>query len=150
MHDGDSIDIVIIIIIVTFAYIRNMYVVLCKTHAPTQPTAQSAGKTFVATFAIIVIIIIIIIIIIVVVVIVVVVFVVVVVVIDQLLMSTQGLCSVHQKNNVYCIVCTLCVHQGGITCGAIDEPRKSSKAIDEPFSSIDSFSVLLIDFLFYR
>ena len=22
-------------------------------------------------------------------------------------------------------------HQGGITCGAIDEPRKSSKAIDE-------------------
>ena len=23
------------------------------------------------------------------------------------------------------------VHQGGITCGAIDEPRKSSKAIDE-------------------
>ena len=24
-----------------------------------------------------------------------------------------------------------CQHQGGITCGAIDEPRKSSKAIDE-------------------
>ena len=23
------------------------------------------------------------------------------------------------------------LHQGGITCGAIDEPRKSSKAIDE-------------------
>ena len=23
------------------------------------------------------------------------------------------------------------VYQGGITCGAIDEPRKSSKAIDE-------------------
>ena len=23
------------------------------------------------------------------------------------------------------------VHQGGITCGAIDEPRKSSKVIDE-------------------
>ena len=22
-------------------------------------------------------------------------------------------------------------HQGGITCGAIDEPRKSSKAVDE-------------------
>ena len=22
-------------------------------------------------------------------------------------------------------------HQGGITCGAIDDPRKSSKAIDE-------------------
>ena len=27
--------------------------------------------------------------------------------------------------------------QGGITCGAIDEPRKSSKAIDERV--IDSF-----------
>ena len=25
----------------------------------------------------------------------------------------------------------LCICQGGITCGAIDEPRKSSKAIDE-------------------
>ena len=25
----------------------------------------------------------------------------------------------------------ICVCQGGITCGAIDEPRKSSKAIDE-------------------
>ena len=25
----------------------------------------------------------------------------------------------------------LCASQGGITCGAIDEPRKSSKAIDE-------------------
>ena len=24
-----------------------------------------------------------------------------------------------------------CLQQGGITCGAIDEPRKSSKAIDE-------------------
>ena len=24
------------------------------------------------------------------------------------------------------------VNQGGITCGAIDEPRKSSKAIDKP------------------
>ena len=24
-----------------------------------------------------------------------------------------------------------CASQGGITCGAIDEPRKSSKAIDE-------------------
>ena len=23
------------------------------------------------------------------------------------------------------------LHQGGITCGTIDEPRKSSKAIDE-------------------
>ena len=44
------------------------------------------------------------------------------------------------------------VYQGGITCGAIDEPRKSSKAIDERqlFCSIDSFSVLSIDFLFYR
>ena len=54
--------------------------------------------------------------------------------------------------------------QGGITCGAIDEPRKSSKAIDERViinfrdknfviatkMSIDSFSVLSIDFLFYR
>ena len=26
---------------------------------------------------------------------------------------------------------TLAIMQGGITCGAIDEPRKSSKAIDE-------------------
>ena len=79
------------------------------------------------------------------------------------------------------------LNQGGITCGAIDEPRKSSKAIDERviinfrdkngviarfrdknvvivrfcdknveclyisigFCSIDSFSVLSIDFLFY-
>ena len=69
--------------------------------------------------------------------------------------------------------------QGGITCEAIDEPRKSSHAIDErviinfrdknveiarfrdkngvfiPFiyiyiCSIDSFSVLSIAFLFYR
>ena len=24
-----------------------------------------------------------------------------------------------------------CDHQGGITCGAIEDPRKSSKAIDE-------------------
>ena len=68
--------------------------------------------------------------------------------------------------------------QGGITCGAIDEPRKSSKAIDKRviidfrdknvviarfrdknggflfylslFCSIDSFSVLSIAFLFYR
>ena len=27
--------------------------------------------------------------------------------------------------------CITCRIQGGITCGAIDEPRKSSKAIDE-------------------
>ena len=67
--------------------------------------------------------------------------------------------------------------QGGITCGAIDEPRKSSKAIDERviinfrdkngviarfllsiaflfyrqiFCSIESFSVLSIAFLFLR
>ena len=72
--------------------------------------------------------------------------------------------------------------QGGITCEAIDEPRKSSHAIDErviinfrdknvviarfrdknggfidshsnqliAISSIDSFSVLSIAFLFYR
>ena len=63
--------------------------------------------------------------------------------------------------------------QGGITCGAIDEPRKSSKAIDERviinfrdknvviarfrdknvyrqlFCSIDRFSVLSKAFLFY-
>ena len=67
--------------------------------------------------------------------------------------------------------------QGGITCGAIDEPRKSSKAINERviinfrdknviiapfpdknvvievflvFCSIESFSVLSIAFLFYK
>ena len=60
--------------------------------------------------------------------------------------------------------------QGGITCGAIDEPRKYSKAIDERviinfrdknvvivrfrdknggFCSLDSFSVLSIAFLLY-
>ena len=48
------------------------------------------------------------------------------------------------------LIAIITLSQGGITCGAIDEPRKSSKAIDEPFSSIDSFSVLSIDFLFYR
>merc|ERR1712107_9149 len=66
------------------------------------------------------------------------------------------------------------LRQGGITCGAIDEPRKSSKAIDERviinfrdknvviarfrnknvyqqlFCSIDRFSVLSKAFLFYR
>ena len=40
---------------------------------------------------------------------------------------------------------TLMPSQGGITCGAIDEPRKSSKVIDV----IDNFSVLFIAFLFY-
>ena len=30
-----------------------------------------------------------------------------------------------------CIVVHIWVSQGGITCEAIDEPRKSSKAIDE-------------------
>ena len=64
--------------------------------------------------------------------------------------------------------------QGGITCGAIEDPRKSSKAIDERviinfrdknaviarfrdknfyrqlFCSINSFFVLSIAFLFYR
>ena len=64
--------------------------------------------------------------------------------------------------------------QGGITCGAIEDPRKSSKAIDERviinfrdtngviarfrdknvvivrFCDIDSFFVLSIAFLFYR
>ena len=64
-------------------------------------------------------------------------------------------------------------YQGGITCGAIDEPKKSSKAIDELviinfrdknvviarfcdknvyrklFCSIDRFSVLSKAFLFY-
>ena len=62
--------------------------------------------------------------------------------------------------------------QGGITCGAIDEPTKSSKAIDERViinfrgknvviarfcdknvviaHSINSFSVLSIAFLIYR
>ena len=64
---------------------------------------------------------------------------------------------------------------GGITCGAIDEPRKSSKAIDESviinfrnknviiarfhdknevfdyiLSSIDGYSALSIAILFYR
>ena len=29
------------------------------------------------------------------------------------------------------LVITFASNQGGITCGAIDEPRKSSKAIDE-------------------
>ena len=67
----------------------------------------------------------------------------------------------------------ICSRQGGITCGAIDEPRKSSKAIDERviinfrdknvviarfrdknvyrqlFCSIDRFSVLSKAFLFY-
>ena len=61
--------------------------------------------------------------------------------------------------------------QGGITCGTIDESRKSSKAIDGrviidfrdkniviarfrdkngDFYSIDSFSVLSLVFLFYK
>ena len=31
----------------------------------------------------------------------------------------------------YLISLTITPRQGGITCGAIDEPRKSSKAIDE-------------------
>ena len=52
--------------------------------------------------------------------------------------------------------------QGGITCGAIEDPRKSSKAIDERViinfrdknvviarCSIDRFSVLSKAFLFY-
>ena len=89
MHDGDSNDIVIIIIIVTFAYIRNIYVVLCKTHAPTQPTAQSAGKTFVATFAIgrVIVIVIIIIVVIVNIVIVIVIIVIIIIIIDGELLS---------------------------------------------------------------
>ena len=36
----------------------------------------------------------------------------------------------HIKNLIPGVACDTLV-QGGITCGAIDEPRKSSKAIDE-------------------
>ena len=35
----------------------------------------------------------------------------------------------HATGNTYILHATY--EQGGITCGAIDEPRKSSKAIDE-------------------
>ena len=40
---------------------------------------------------------------------------------------------VQHEQSIYSsiIVTTLTIKQGGITCGAIDEPRKSSKAIDE-------------------
>ena len=46
-------------------------------------------------------------------------------------------CDVNLVDVVCCLCCQLsqrfcdCQQQGGITCGAIDEPRKSSKAIDE-------------------
>ena len=60
----------------------NIYVVLCKTHAPTQPTAQSAGKSFVATFAIGRVIVIIVIIVIVIVIIVI-----IIIIIDGELLS---------------------------------------------------------------
>ena len=35
------------------------------------------------------------------------------------------------KPHMFLLNVTLYAKQGGITCGAIDEPRKSSKAIDE-------------------
>ena len=39
-------------------------------------------------------------------------------------------CNLFRKNTfTFLYWCTL--HQGGITCGATDEPRKSSKAINE-------------------
>ena len=48
-------------------------------------------------------------------------------------------------------------NQGGITCGAINEPRKSSKAIDERViinfrdkNVVIARFLLLIAFLFYR
>ena len=38
---------------------------------------------------------------------------------------------VYAREALVTFVCLLTSMQGGITCGAIDEPRKSSKAIDE-------------------
>ena len=38
---------------------------------------------------------------------------------------------VHLCNRICKCIVHLCNRQGGITCGAIYEPRKSSKAIDE-------------------
>ena len=36
-----------------------------------------------------------------------------------------------QMLNISVMHDVVCPSQGGITCGAIDEPRKSSKAVDE-------------------
>ena len=90
------------------------------------------------------------------------------------------------NSSVICVLgATICIRyfdlyswQGGITCGAIDEPRKNSKAIDKRviinfrdknvviarfrdkneafilllqlFSSLDSYSILSIAILIYQ